>query len=821
MNVSITKASFIRCRAQAEELKFGSVPDVYNSRETVLDPGLGIDSFLRTFNVEKGVYSAVISASALGIFDLYVNGMRIGREELKPGWTDYDKRVFVFTYDISTYIRYGQNTVYARVSRGWYSGRISFGIRGNVRPAFICGIDLGYDDGEREYIYTGDGWKCALLGPVMTADIWNGEYYDARITEEQVLSSDKWEKPAVVQDVPCELENPVGPPVRARREFSLKPVSSTVYRGVFDNGSDFGEIRPVEKKRGDTSECAHIDASLVYQVDFAQNMVGRPKFTVSAPAGTKITVRCGEMLNDSGMKSRKNDGPLGSIYTANYRSAISQAVYICGGGTETYFPTHAFYGFRYLEFEADAPADISGVTGEVLGSDIHEVAHFECSDREINTLYSNILWGQRSNYLSVPTDCPQRDERVGWTGDTQIFCGAAAYNADVSGFFKKWLGDCRDSQGEDGSIGDVMPKLCNSSRGNNSNAAWADAVIIVPYRMFRFYDDKSFLAENYGMMEKYMQLLASNENPGPNIAYGDWLSYDATDKRYIADCYYAYDALLMALISTELNNIQRAVYYTKLFTSLKEAFCEKYVHDDNITEKTQTGCLLALHFELLDGKTRENTAALLAELIKSNNYTLSTGFVGTGILNVTLSEVGLDELAYSLLLQTRDPSWLYSVRQGATTVWERWNSYTLDKGFGNVCMNSFNHYAYGAVSEWLFSYAAGIGLGDYQNGFSFFTYRPRPDMRAGLSLPKGQKPITYIEASYYSDAGLIKTRWERRDDRFIYTLTVPEGAKAKCMLPVTGRITCDRKPVAFPAENGFYTAELSGGEYEFEVSIGF
>lgn len=758
---------------------------LYNSKEIDFEPWVGQVLFSHTFELKKPASRVLLRATALGVFELYLNGARVGDgaahdefDELKPTWTDYRSRVFEYEYDI-TDICLKSNRVVAEVSTGWWSGRISFGFYG-FRPSAFCGeIEIQYADGVSEIV--ADGWKTAIGGPVRRADIWDGEYYDARIpTAAAKPSSYDWIDAVKAENVTCRIVPPVGRPIRRQSALTRKPQSAVVHCGTKDNGTDYGEINVVSQSVCDGCERMTLKAGRSVILDFGQNIVGRPEICVKAPRDTVIKGYFAELLNDSGLSSRGNDGPRGSMYIKNYRSALARYTYVAAGeGEERFEPLHTFYGFRYFELCADRDIEILSVRGLVLTSDIAPTGTIETDHPTVNRLISNILWGQRGNYLSVPTDCPQRDERLGWTGDTQVFCGAASYFCDIDAFMKKWLGDARDSQtGEGGAYCDVIPRVFAGS--NNGNAAWGDAGIIVPYRLWLMYRDYDTVAEHYDSMEQYMKYLEKFGLEGPNTAYGDWLNYDVTDKRYIAVCYYAYDAQLMTKFSEILGKADRAAYYRDLEARIKAHFAEKYIADGHLTLTTQTAYLLALRFNLLPQEMREEAVRLLEAKIIDNNYTLSTGFVGTGILNQTLSEVGLHDLCYSLLLQTADPSWLYSVEQGATTVWERWNSYTLERGFGDVGMNSFNHYAYGAVAEWMFAGMAGISPEEDYPGFERVRLAPKPDMRD--KLPCGQVHINRVRAAYDSIRGRIASAWYRVGDRFEYEFEIPEGVAADLTL---------------------------------------
>ncbi len=789
-------------------------------------PAEGLLTFRRKFKCEKEVKRAIIRATALGVFDMEINGERIGNrtengvvfDELKPEWTDYRLRVFEYEYDITDSIR-KENTFISRVGVGWWSGRISFGFYGYKKPAFCCEIELEYADGTSEIIASDEDFETAFCGPVMYADLWEGEYYDA--TKKDEPETAVYEKPAVYTEFTGEIVPHFGPYVRVRPELERHPLSAVVYDSVKENGTTYGEINVTSRRIGKNCEKMILKAGDTLVLDMGQNMVGRPKFRISAEKGTKIRLGVAEFLNDSGEKDRGNDGAKGSIYIQNYRTALARITYVANGeGVEEYAPKLSFYGFRYIELRAENDIDIDMICGEVIGSDLKMCGSIETSHGEVNKLISNIKWGALGNYLSVPTDCPQRDERLGWTGDTQIFCGAGSYLMDTDMFFRKWLQDARDAQvGFDGRYDEIIPRLWTKER--RGSAAWTDAGVIVPYNLYLMYNDTEVIREHYDSMEAYMTGILNNGLLGPDEHYGDWLAYDETDKKVLSYCYHAYDARLMAIFSKVLGKEDRASYYKDLAEQVVAKFNELFVDGDELTERSQCAYLCALHFDMVKGAVRENCIKNLKAKIEENNYTLSTGFVGTGILNQTLSEVGLDNLAYSLLLQTNDPSWLYSVRQGATTIWERWNSYTLAKGFGRVTMNSFNHYAYGAVLEWMYSKMAGISPDPENPGFKHFVLCPRPDTRKDSELPEGQEHITFVKAQYDSACGMIKAEWHFENGEFVFSAEIPEGTSARVEFPllceknaleINGLIMSEAE-LGAKTENGKMIFELGAGNY--------
>ncbi|MBP5780662.1 MAG: family 78 glycoside hydrolase catalytic domain, partial [Clostridia bacterium] len=533
-------------------------------------------------------------------------------------------------------------------------------------------------------------------------------------------------------------------------------------------------------------------------IDLGQNMVGWPLISVSGRGGTQIIMRFGEMLNDSGSTSRGNDGPEGSVYTSNYRSAASTNRYIMSGdGVENYHTEYSFYGFRYVSITVSDTVTFHSVRGQVVGSVNPESGRLTTSDASVNQLISNIIWSMRGNYLSVPTDCPQRDERLGWTGDTQVFAGTGSYNANVAPFFRKWLTDCIDSQMNDGSYPDVIPR---SNATGSGAAAWGDAGIIVPYTMYKKYGDIYVIRRNYESMEKYMDFLI--KNGGPLERYGDWLAYQETEQKLICKAYYAYDALLMAEMSEALGYSQRKDFYRGIYENVKREYIGSYFDEMGLIPGSQTSAILTLLADLVPNEDmRYSVLTMLRNNIKKNGWKLQTGFVGTANIVNVLSLMGDDETAYTLLLQRDNPSWLYSVDQGATTTWERWDSYTLARGFGDVGMNSFNHYAYGCVGEWMYTYMAGIN-GSGTAGFKEFELSPRID-------PKLR--ITSCDAEYDCVYGTIRSSWiVDESGALYYDFSVPANTSCKVVLP----LKIGEKEVASISNGNISVniSDLSGGD---------
>lgn len=730
----------------------------------------GIPIFRHTYRIAKPIQRAIIHTSALGVYTFSINGKEIDDEQLKPGWTDYRKEIFYQTQIIPSSLFKGDTLcIEAQVSRGWWAGGISRGIYGrDIRNAFICWIELSYKDGTTERLASDTTWLCATDGPLSMGDIYDGETYDARRRPQ------RWQPVVLNTDPKGKLVSEMGPKVKIRNaELWRKPLQVTIYEGSRATGTTYGQINvvrslthfsPILLKKGQT-----------LLIDFGQNMVGWPEFSVQGERGTELTFRFGEMLNYNGDERRLDKGPAGSLWTYNLRTAEATLRYILRGGgkPETYHPRHTFFGFRYAEMTATSDVWVQQIVGQVVGSDINEWGDFACSNDDINQLYSNIWWSQRGNFLSIPTDCPQRDERLGWTGDTQIFSTTALYNADTKDFYRKWMRDMRNSQREDGAYCCTAPA---ANMWGYGGSAWGDAGIIVPWNVYVMTGDRQILVENYESMKRWMQHCADQHEPGwehigAETDFGDWLAYRELEKRYVSYAYYAHTSQLMSHIAQLLGKAD-TTYYTQLHADIVREFQRRYITDGKINtgQDTQTAYLLALHFGLLTEEQRPAAMQALRQNIQDNGYRLSTGFVGTGILMETLTECHMTDLAYRLLLQRENPSWLYSIDQGATTVWERWDSYTLSTGFHKHewNMNSFNHYSYGAVAEWFYSTILGIRPAVSQPGFVHVILSPHPG--GNLTWAKGHTTTPH---------GRISASWKRlADGRYKYSVSLPPHTTA-------------------------------------------
>jgi alpha-L-rhamnosidase len=618
--------------------------------------------------------------------------------------------------------------------------------------------------------------------PIVASDLMMGENYDSRLEingwDQPNLDESSWSPVEERTEPSIELQSQVMEPVRELFELKAKKLS--------------------EPKSG----------RWVY--DLGQNMVGVVRLKVSAPAGTRVTLRHAEMLN-----------PDGTIYTDNLRGAPAIDEYICkGGGTEVWQPRFTFHGFRYVEITGlDSRPQKSAVTGIVIGSDNPRTGEFSCSDPRINQLQSNIQWGQRGNYLSVPTDCPQRDERLGWMGDAEVFIRTATYNADVASFFTKWLVDVDDGQSRSGSFGDVSP---NTTGNEGGVPAWGDAGVICPWTIYEVYGDKRILEQHLPAMIRWVDYLQRHSDNlirdrDRGSDYGDWLSIGAdTPKDLIGTAFFAYSTHLVAKSCRVLGQTDEADKYDRLFDEIKAAFNRKYVAaDGRIAGNTQCSYAMALKFELLPEDVRPKAAQYLAADIQAKGDHLSTGFVGVSYLLPVLTEMGHADTAYELLLQDTFPSWLFSVKHGATTIWERWDGWTPEKGFQDPSMNSFNHYSLGSCGEYLFGGIGGIRPATA--GYKSIVIQPT--IRHGL---------TWAKTTYNSIEGLIATEWKQTAQRLTLKVVIPPNTTATVFVPAKdiGSITESGKPVDHAQDVKFlgqtsnaFEFEIGSGTYRFASSV--
>jgi alpha-L-rhamnosidase len=735
--------------------------------------------YLRTtFKVGQPVKRATLYATALGIFDVHLNGRRVTDDYFNPGWTDYTRRVYDRAFDVTDQVRSGDNSLAAILADGWYSGYVGFGkLRDHygTKPRFRALLHLELADGSAADVVTSPAWRAAA-GPIHEADFLMGEAYDAR----QAYAWRGWDAPGFDDSrwSPVDVGAEVNPVVQWHPAPPVRP---------------FAEVKPrviTEPKPG------------VYVFDLGQNFAGNIRLMVSGVPGQTITLRYAERLN-----------PDGTVYTTNLREARVTDTYICNGDREeTWSPRFTFHGFQYVELTGlKSPPSAETITGLALSSDTPVAGRFACSDPMLNQLHSNIYWTQRANFIDIPTDCPQRDERLGWTGDAQVYIGTAALNCDVQAFFTKWLVDLTDGQRADGEFPMVAPVKV---AGNDGGPAWADAGVICPWTIYQVYGDRRLLERQYPSMVKFVTFCRDRSTPEllPPKQYhcfGDWLSIGAdTPKDVIYTAYFAHSTHLLAQAAEVLGKTNDAAKYRDLFKAIKTAFNRAYVAPDGrIKGDTQACYVMAIAFELVDGEPARNAAQHLVEDIEKRGTHLSTGFIGTKSLMHALSQVGRQDVAYRLLHNDSFPSWGFSIKQGATSIWERWDGWTPDKGFQDPGMNSFAHYSFGAVYQWMVENIGGIK----SDG---------PAFKRITIAPKLDPNLTWARTSYKGIRGEITSSWTRNDGLLTLEVTIPANTTARIHLTSAANEKITEGGRALTEAEGVRIVRGEGGNPEIEVGSG-
>ncbi|MCQ2180753.1 MAG: glycoside hydrolase family 78 protein [Bacteroidales bacterium] len=776
----------------------------------------GASWFLSTVANDSKVVSAKWMTAGLGIYDIYVNGKLIGNEILKPGFTHPFKTKLSFTYDITDAVRTGkgeENVFAAQVTPGWWADKIvtpgdTEGMRGH-KCAFRSVLEFEYADGSVRTFGTDTlNWKAGTAGPVKHAGIFDGERYDARETM-GFDCPDALGTPEINDEFQGEILPSKGAEVYYREDLALNPVKAYIWNGIEGEGEEeYGKVTiKCEFAEGETIT---LNEGETLVVDFGQNCAGVPEFTFEAAGGTVLTCLPAEMLNDgNGAHIRGMDGPEGSVYRKNLRFAdgISLTYTFAGKGRKEHFrPRCTFFGYRYISVTATDKVVIRSVRSIPVTSIAQslETGVLTTGDKDINRLISNSVWGQRSNYLSVPTDCPQRNERLGWTADTQVFAETGTFFANTDRFFHKWMRDMRDSRNEAGSFPGVAP---TAQYGREmSRLGWADAGIIVPWTIWKQFGDREIVDENWEAMDKFLGYLTANKYDhnaliadNGNYQWADWLSYEPLEAQtgrafyrlpngkraplpeaveywnFLSASYWASDATMMAQMAASTG--RDAARYEAIAGQAKDYIRETFFNSDgsfkvDILNTMQTPALFTLSNGIFEGEAREAVIARLKDNFAAHNGLLQTGFLGTSIIMKTLTDNGMVDIAYDLLFQHGNPSWLYSVDNGATTMWERWNSYTREEGMGPKGMNSFNHYAYGCVCAWLWETAAGINADVKAPGFSHIILKPVPDRRLG-----------WLKSEFKSASGLIRSEWKYEGDSWTWEFSIPEGTIANVILP--------------------------------------
>lgn len=745
----------------------------------------------KAFSTSKKVTSATAYITAHGMYEAFLNGKRIGDAYLSPGWTSYNKRLQYQVYDVTPLVSQGNNVVGVMLGSGWYRGFIGFDGQHDYygkKLGLLFQLDIAYSDGSHDLIVSDGSWKNAT-GSVLASEIYHGETIDARLEKNgwNTVGYDdhNWTPVEVTNDPLDNLISTYNEPIRKHETFSVKKMITT----------------PKGEK----------------VLDFGQNLVGWVQVKIRGNAGDRITLYHAEVLDKEG-----------NFYTENLRPAKQKNQYILkGGGEELFEPHFTFQGFRYVKVE-DFPGEIKpeNFTAVALYSDMRPTGVFTSSHPLINQLQHNIQWGQRGNFLDVPTDCPQRDERLGWTGDAQAFSRTAAFNYDVHNFFMKWLKDVEADQ-VNGSVPFVVPNVLGP--GAVGSTGWADAATIIPWNMYLAYGDKKVLENQYESMKAWVGYMDGNSTHhlwNKGFHFGDWLFYRpfddndgrsaVTDKYLIAQCFFAHSVDLVVKTAKVLGRTQDVDRYTSLLRDVKDAFMKEYVTPNGkLVSGTQTAYVLALNFDVLPESMRADAARKLAENIQSYENHLTTGFLGTPYLCHVLSRFGYSDLAYTLLMQESYPSWLYPVKMGATTIWERWDGIKPDGTFQTPGMNSFNHYAYGAIGDWIYRAVTGLDTDEKLPGYKSIIIKPILG-----------KQLSSASSELDSPYGKIRSSWKTTDESIGLDVEIPANTTAAIYIP-SGRIESVKeggKPingmkVMNPAVEGSYVkVQVGSGIYRFEAT---
>jgi alpha-L-rhamnosidase len=730
----------------------------------------------RTIVVHMTPIRARLYATARGLFAAHLNDQRVGDHELAPGWTDYRRRVDYFVHDVTDLLRKGDNLLRFSNADGWWSGYVGFdprraGAHYGTFPQLIAELHLDHADGTHEVIATDGTWQ-TRRGRIRYADLLMGECHDLR------REPTEWQAATVVDDDHTVLTAAVAPPIRVTEELPARTVTSMGDRHL---------------------------------VDFGQNVAGRVRLTARGlQLGDRVVIRHGEALNSDG-----------TLHTDNLRTARATDILIAGAEPTVVFePRFTYHGFRYAEVDGLTTLSENDITAVVLHSDTPEAGEFTCDDPDIQRLDHNIRWGQRGNFVSVPTDCPQRDERLGWLADAQVFLPTACYNADVAAFFAGWLREVRGAQSADGGFPNVAPRIAGVA--DEGAPGWADAGVLIPWHLYRVYGDEAFLADNLDAMCRWVDFV-HRHNPdlvwrakvGPHFA--DWLALTPTPREVVATAYFARSAELTGRAAAALGKHDTAQRYRTVATHIRKTFVGTFTTDSGrVAGDTQTGYLLALAFELLPEELVPRAVDRLAELVTEAGPAVTTGFLGVSLIAPVLDRHGHADLAHALLRRTEPPSWLYPLRHNATTIWERWDGYTDERGFQVPAMNSFNHYALGSVGEWLYRGVAGLDQAQDSVGYRDLLIRPRLGHldRAG--------------ARYESVRGTISVGWSRVDGVLKLDVTVPPGATATVHVPTAdpGGVRERGSPVreatgvrVVHSEPDTLVCRLTSGEFHFTSEL--
>ena len=752
--------------------------------------------FRKQFTVpaDKKIRSATAYVTAHGLYEAYLNGQRIGDAYLTPGWTSYHHRLQYQTYDVTDQVQAGDNALGAVLGSGWYRGYLGFTDQKNQYGediALLLQLDIQYEDGTIESVRTDNSWK-STTGPIRSSEIYHGEYYDAR------REMTGWTQPNFDD--------------ASWKGVTTDDYSKDVLLATYNE--------PIRKQETFQPQAIFTTPAGELVADFGQNLVGWVQLTVQGAAGDSITLHHAEVLDKAG-----------NFYTENLRAARQQNTYVLKGGEpETLEPHFTFQGFRYVKIDG-FPGELrpENLTAVALYSDMRPTGEFSTSNELLNQLQHNIRWGQKGNFLDVPTDCPQRDERLGWTGDAQAFFPTAAYHMNVHNFFTKWMEDVAAEQLPTGSVPHVVPNVLGEKSAGS--AGWSDVATIIPWEMYERYGDRRVLAQQYPMMKQWVDFVrgqSENDLWQNSFHFGDWLFYRpdddsfgraaVTDRYLIAQCFFAHSTQYLINAARVLNKTQDVTEYTKLLDRVKDAFQREYLTPSGrLVSGTQTAYVLALHFDMLPEALRTQAADRLVANVRRYDNHLTTGFIGTPYLCHVLSRFGHAEVAYQLLMQKTYPSWLYPVTMGATTIWERWDGIKPDSTFQTPAMNSFNHYAYGAIGDWMYRNIAGLNASDSAVAYKHNVIKPL----LGANLTEGHGKLM-------TNYGKLSSRWQLADTNLTLEVTVPVNTIADVYVPTNGEgsVTEGGTPVAEVAEvdvvgqAGTYLHVRTGsGTYQFASSI--
>lgn len=709
--------------------------------------------FRKEFTVTGEILSARVYATSRGLYEVQLNGCKVGEYLLTPGWTSYNKRLQYQTYDVTDMLGNGDNAIGAVIGNGWYRGPLATWTGDDCtgkygkRTAFFLQLHIKYTDGREQIIVTDESWK-TTDSPILMSEIYHGETYDARLEKQD------WDKPGFNDTDWTQVHK-----VKVDRNILL------AQEGVPIKAIE--TIKPLKIFETPAGETV---------VDMGQNMVGWVRFCVKGPRGSRVVLKHGEMLDK-----------YGNFYNENLRTAKQTVEYILKGeGTETFKPHFTFLGFRYVKLEEyPVKPELDDFTGIVIHSGMEKTGSFSCSNELINKLQHNIYWSQKGNFIDVPIDCPQRDERLGWTGDAQIYARTACFNMNVAPFYTKWLADFKADQYKSGSVSMIIPDIKFAIPGEHTSSAWGDAAVIIPWTVYLCYGDKRLLKRQYDSMKRWVEYVYGQAENGliwnNGFHFGDWLGLDAKEGSYvgataidlIATAFYANSVSLFAKVVEVLQKHDDAEKYRKLHANIVKAFQQEFFSPaGRLCVPTQTAHVLVLMFELVEEKFIKRTVDTLIQYIEENDWHLTTGFLGTPYLCHVLSRYGRPEVAYKLLLQTDFPSWLYQVTNGATTMWEHMDGQKPDGSFWSHKMCSFNQYAYGSIGDWMYRIAAGIDTDEAKPGYKHIVLRPYLC-----------REFMWVAAELESMYGTIKSKWSINDGRLMVEVAIPHNTTASVKLP--------------------------------------